>query len=156
MSEQLGAFGDLIETTLRVVSWNLWWRFGPWEERQPAIGAALERLDPDIACLQEVWVAGGESQAETLADRLGHQHVYASRWDGAKEQFGNAILSRWPIIRTEWRPLPAPAGSEEMRTVVFAEVDGPRGPVQVFCTHLNWRFDESHVRQEQARFIAGF
>jgi endonuclease/exonuclease/phosphatase family metal-dependent hydrolase len=26
----------------------------------------------------------------------------------------------------------------------------------VFCTHLNWRFDESHVRQEQVRAICRF
>ena len=28
---------DLIDTRLRVATWNVWWRFGPWEERQPAI-----------------------------------------------------------------------------------------------------------------------
>jgi endonuclease/exonuclease/phosphatase family metal-dependent hydrolase len=155
MPEHQSAFGPLVDTTVRIVSWNLWWRFGPWEPRQPAIAAALEQLDPDIACLQEVWVAGGESQAEVLAGRLGHHHVYSSRWDG-DEKFGNAILSRWPILRSESRPLPAREGCEEMRTVVFAEVDGPRGPIQVFCTHLNWRFDESDVRQDQVRFIARF
>ena len=30
-------YGELIETTVRVASWNLWWRFGPWESRAPAI-----------------------------------------------------------------------------------------------------------------------
>jgi endonuclease/exonuclease/phosphatase family metal-dependent hydrolase len=157
MPEHQSVFGDLIQTRVRVLTWNLWHRFGPWKERQPAIAATLEHLDPDIACCQEVWVAGGERQAETLAGRLGFHHVFASQWDDdAPEQFGNAILSRWPILRTEWRPLPAPDDANELRTVVFAEIDGPRGPIQVFCTHLNWRFDQSAVRQEQARFVAQF
>ncbi len=31
----------LIETRLRVVTWNVWWQFGPWRERAPAILQAL-------------------------------------------------------------------------------------------------------------------
>jgi endonuclease/exonuclease/phosphatase family metal-dependent hydrolase len=38
--------------------------------------------------------------------------------------------------------------------VLRADVDGPRGPLQVFSTHLNWRFDHSAVRQQQVRAIA--
>ena len=26
---------------MRVATWNLWWRFGPWQARQPAIEATL-------------------------------------------------------------------------------------------------------------------
>ena len=39
---------------------------------------------------------------------------------------------------------------------MFAEVDGPRGPIQVFCAHLSWSADHSAVRQEQTREIARF
>ena len=146
-------WGQLLDTRLRVMTWNLWWRFGPFEERQPLIAATLRRVDPDIACLQEVW----EEQAASLADGLGYEHVYGSRFERSEGfQFGNAVLSRWPILRSEWRPLPAPEKNDEMRTVVFAEVDGPRGPVQVFCTHLNWRFDHSHIRQEQVALVSRF
>ena len=35
-------------------------------------------------------------------------------------------------------------------------VDGPRGRLRIYDTHLNWRFDQSDVRQEQVRFVAGF
>jgi hypothetical protein len=44
-----------IATTLRLLEWNLWWRFGPWEERGPAIEATVAAHDPDVVCLQEVW-----------------------------------------------------------------------------------------------------
>ena len=33
---------------MRVVTWNLWWRFGPWEARFPAIQETIRRLDPDV------------------------------------------------------------------------------------------------------------
>ncbi|MCJ7436728.1 MAG: endonuclease/exonuclease/phosphatase family protein, partial [Acidimicrobiia bacterium] len=64
---------------MRLLTWNLWWRFGPWEARQPAILEKLGRVDADVLCLQEVWeTRGGESQAEAIADALGYRHVYAA------------------------------------------------------------------------------
>ena len=146
---------DLIDTRLRVLSWNLWWRFGPWEARQPAIAATLRRIDPDVAGLQEVWdVAGGHGQAAALADELGFHHVYAEGFDAGDAKFGNAILSRWPIVASERRELPTTPETNEFRVALRAEVDGPRGRFQVTTTHLNWRFDESHVRQLQVRALA--
>ena len=35
-----GPYGELITTTLRVLTWNAWGRFGPWEARET-------RADPD-------------------------------------------------------------------------------------------------------------
>ena len=76
---------DLIDTRLRVATWNVWWRFGPWTERQPAIAETLRRIDADVIALQEVW-----------------------------------------------------------------------GRFDLYTTHLNWRYDESHVRQAQVRALAEF
>jgi endonuclease/exonuclease/phosphatase family metal-dependent hydrolase len=154
LPDYLGPYGRLLETRLRVVSWNVWWRFGPWQERAPAIEATLRTLDADVVALQEVWgEPDGPSFASVLGDALGYHHVYAQRldWDGVL--FGNAILSRWPIAETEWWPLPARGDAEESRTLLYASIEGPRGAVQVFDTHLNWRFDHSDVRQEQVAFI---
>lgn len=141
---------------MRVLTWNLWWRFGPWEERQPAIVDTLRRIDADVLCLQEVWeTRDGKSQAATLADALGFHHSYAAGLglDIAPESLGNAVLSRWPITAVDSRALPAPEGLDELRVVLRADVDGPRGPFEVFCTHLNWRLDQSHVRELQLRFV---
>ena len=148
-------YGDLVETRLRVLSWNLWGRFGPWAKRQPAIVATVAALEPDIACLQEVWSADGASMAALVAERLGFVHVSSYDDDGPIHS-GNAIVSRWPIVRTDWRPLPAGDEPDERRTVLFAEIDGPRGLIQAFCTHLNWRFDHSVVRQRQVEAIGAF
>jgi endonuclease/exonuclease/phosphatase family metal-dependent hydrolase len=148
-----GPFGALIETRVRVLTWNLWWRFGPWEQRAPAIAAELERLDPDIACLQEVWAEGATTLAAELADRLGFHHAFDARLDVDGVRFGNAVLSRWPITTAGTLPLPAPQDKEELRLCLRADVHGPRGPIQVFCTHLNWRLDQSAIRQAQVRAI---
>ncbi len=149
-----------LDTRLSVLTWNLWWRFGPWEARQPAIDATVRRLAPDVLCLQEVWVTrDGHSQADRIAAALGGYHAaYAPGvgLDLAAESLGNAILSRWPIVGTETRALPAPAGLDELRVALRADLDGPRGPLEVFVTHLNWRMDQSHVRQAQVRALAAF
>ena len=151
-----GPYGTLVETRLRVLTWNLWWRFGPWEARRPAIAATLARLDADVICLQEVWDDGEVSFAAELADGLGYHHVYGARLDMDGVRFGNAILSRWPITDSEVLPLPADREVEELRTCVRADIDGPRGAVQAYSTHLNWRFDQSATRQDQVEAICGF
>ena len=156
MTDTDGPYGTLIDTRLRVLTWNLWWRFGPWEARRPAIAATLARLDADVICLQEVWEDAESSFAEELAGGLGFHHVYGSRLVLDDVEFGNAVLSRWPITGSAVLPLPSTQSTEELRTCVRADIDGPRGALQVFSTHLNWRFDQSHVRQEQVRAICRF
>jgi endonuclease/exonuclease/phosphatase family metal-dependent hydrolase len=156
VTETTGHYGELVVTTVRVVTWNVWWRFGPWEERLPAIAATLAALDADVVCLQEVWDDGTRNQAAELGERLGLHHAYDAHLDLDRVRFGNAVLSRWPITRSEGRNLPAPPAQDERRRVMRADVDGPRGPIQVFCTHLNWRFDQSEIRQDQVRAVCRF
>ena len=146
-----GPYGTLIDTRVRVLSWNLWHRFGPWEARRPAIAATLARIDPDVVCLQEVWADQTVGFAAELAEGLGFHHVYGARLDVDGVRFGNAVLSRWPITASDVLALPSTETTEELRTCVRADIDGPRGALQVFSTHLNWRFDQSDVRQEQVR-----
>ena len=154
MSDE-GPYGPLLETRLRVLTWNLWWRFGPWERRRPAIAATLAELRPDVVALQEVWgEPGGTNLAAELGAELGYEHAYAFRLSLDGVDFGNAVLSRWPITSSMATDLPAPPDADELRLMLRADVDGPRGRFQVFSTHLNWRFDHSAVRQEQVRTIA--
>ena len=32
---------------MRILSWKLWWRYGPWEQRREAIAATLAEIGPD-------------------------------------------------------------------------------------------------------------
>jgi endonuclease/exonuclease/phosphatase family metal-dependent hydrolase len=57
---------------LRVMTWNLWWRFGPhWTDRQHGIRQTLRAVDADLVALQEVWGGAETTQAHELGASLG-------------------------------------------------------------------------------------
>ncbi len=155
-SDDEGPFGRLIETTVKVMTWNLWWRFGPWEERFPAIVETLKRVDPDVIGLQEVWADGGGRQIDLLAEALGLHSAYEAQLDLDGLLMGNAVLSRWPISGTESVTYSGDGDTGEGRVALRADIDGPRGSLQLFTTHLNWRLDHSGPRQAQVRELMGF
>jgi endonuclease/exonuclease/phosphatase family metal-dependent hydrolase len=147
---------EIIETRLRVLTWNIWWRFGPWERRQPAIVATIKKLDADIITLQEVWGDNAGNLAADLAAELGYYHTFASGMDLRGFKFGNAILSRWPMELSESKMLHGQKETGEGRLALYAKINGPRGHIPIFTTHLNWRFEHSHIRQVQVADLARF
>jgi endonuclease/exonuclease/phosphatase family metal-dependent hydrolase len=149
-------YGALIETRLRVVTWNLWWRLGEWQARAEAIAATLKKLCPDLVCLQEVWQQGGENQAAPLADRLGMEHAFAPDQKQGDLDRGIALLSRWPLSETAVRALPVPPGVDDQTMALRSVVDGPRGRVLLVTTHLLPFPPRSAARQEQVRALVSF
>lgn len=145
-----------IETRLKVLTWNVWWRFGPWEERGQAIAQTVVDIDADVIALQEVWSDKDTSFAAELAAKLGYHFVYEKCMDVGDLGFGNAILSRWPITQTDIVTLFGQEETGETRLAMFAEIDGPRGKIPMFTTHLNWKLDHSHIRQKQVADLARF
>ncbi|MFC6021929.1 endonuclease/exonuclease/phosphatase family protein [Plantactinospora solaniradicis] len=152
---------------MRVLTWNLWWRFGPWEQRRHAILAVLRDLRPDVVGLQEVWARGGENLAEWLAEELDMHSAWAAstapeKWqrrigDSAVD-IGNAVLSRWPIVDRDVLRLPAAEGQPDGRLALYALVDAPAHRVPFVTTHLTSAVHASAIRCEQvvalARFVA--
>jgi len=130
------------------MTWNLWWRFGPWEERQPAIDAVVLDEQPDVLLLQEVWSDGDASSAARLAGLLGgHVALTTDRRSGMG--FHNAVVSRWPIGRVEERTLSGADGRPGHRKVLLADVETPWGAWCFGSTHLDYQFDQSATRQVQ-------
>ncbi|MET7621523.1 endonuclease/exonuclease/phosphatase family protein [Streptomyces sp. NPDC005408] len=150
---------------MRVLTWNVWWRFGPWEQRQKAILSVLRDLQPDVIGLQEVWAAGGENLAQWLAHELGMQWTWApsqapERWrqrlgDPAVD-IGNAVLSRWPILDRAVLRLPAPERNDDGRLALYARLDAPTHPVPFFTAHLASATDASAVRCQQVTALVEF
>jgi len=139
---------------MRVMTWNLWWRFGPWEARRSAIATVIEEQQPDVLCCQEVWSAGGASLAAELADCLGYHHALTDDPFGGRDVgFHNAIVSRWPLSDVDSLPLPRDDGSDGHRRVLYARVGTPWGSWPVMSTHLDYRFDQSALRERQCRVL---
>src|SRR5215211_1836889 len=149
---------------LRVLTWNLWWRFGDWQRRHESIIRVLQSSAPDIVGLQEVWATSNENQAQTLADML-DMHVawcpspapehFQRRLGDRSVAVGNAILSRWPITRESKCLLPSGA-RDAGRTAVFALIAAPARPVPFFTTQLTSAIGQSALRSDQVRALAQF
>jgi endonuclease/exonuclease/phosphatase family metal-dependent hydrolase len=140
---------------LRVATLNIWNRFGPWQERLAAIRAGVAEIDPDLLGLQEVvrldpGVGDDLDQAALIAEGFGYHVAYSRARD--ERWYGNAALSRWPIARSHVFELPR-GGTDERRTLLHTEIESPFGRIPFFVTHLNWKFDDGHVRAAQLREI---
>lgn len=135
---------------LRFVTLNLWGENGPHQHRLDLLAAELERFAPDVVALQEVRDVPGKlpNQAETLARRLGCQHVFvpSTEWGGGTE--GLAIVSRFAIRQSAHKRLPH-ATDTEGRIVLSAELNGPAGPLWVHTAHLSYREHEGKQREDQ-------
>lgn len=68
--DQYAPYGSVVESSLRVVTWNVWGRYGQWQERQAAIEKSLAAVNPDIICLVESWSSAETTQAKLIAARL--------------------------------------------------------------------------------------
>src|SRR5438270_9920174 len=92
-------YGPVVDTTMRIVSWNVWGRYGEWEQRQEGIEAALDAAHPDLVCLAETWSNndGGDDQVTRVAQRLGFDyHHFDGGWEQDEWTSGLAVISRWP------------------------------------------------------------
>ncbi len=152
-------YGDLVTSILRVITWNVWGRFGPYEERHENLVDALLRHEVDVLVLQESWTTpDGASHAEVLARRLGLDHWFvgepgASYGDWAT---ASAVLSRWPIVEPEHEGLSAPSGLRGWPgEAVTAVVDGPRGRVPLVGVSLDWPPQASELRSAAVADLAG-
>ncbi|HVH98248.1 MAG TPA: endonuclease/exonuclease/phosphatase family protein [Enhygromyxa sp.] len=129
--------------TLRVVSWNVW--FGHWaqEQRHAALWAELERLAPDVICLQEVvpeHLAG--PQIERLRER-GH-------WISNEVIFDYDVitLTRMPVRASQRVALPTTMGRELLLVRL-----GTDPPLTIANVHLESRADETACRVRQLERI---
>ena len=147
---------------LKIATLNIWNKSGPWLKRLPMIREELARLSPDVVGFQEVLRLGAgdkassspeSDQAIEIAEGLGYQIAFGSAADYASGlQFGNAVLSRHPILASQNFALPG-AESGETRALLYAAIGTPFGELPMFVTHLNWKLHHGCVRLSQVRFI---
>ena len=144
---------------MRLMSWNVWWRFGPsWSAREVGIEDVVQRLRPDLLGLQETWSTPGGSQADQLARVLGGHGAFvpssipplpeeAESPDQVGVDLGVGLVSRWPLRQVHGHRLPA--RHREPPTALVATVEHPRGPLHVVvaCTEWHAEFRDDHLAQ---------
>jgi endonuclease/exonuclease/phosphatase family metal-dependent hydrolase len=132
------------------------------------IAQVIRASGAGIAGLQEVDRNYGRrsdwaDQAAELAALLSWQVAYGANIDRdppapgrPRSQYGNAVLSRYPIARWENTHLFRSAGVEQ-RGLLHAEITVPGVPLHVYVTHLDAfsETDRLHQARQVARLVAG-
>lgn len=153
--------------TVRVVTYNIHkgvQGMGPKRRLEiHNLGHAVEQLDADVVCLQEVrklhrreekyfrhWPAMG--QAEFLAPE-GYAAVYQTNAVTRHGEHGNAMLSRWPVLTHQHEDMSD--HRFEQRGLLHSEVLIHGQSVHVLVVHLGL-IRSSRIRQlaQLCRFIA--
>lgn len=122
-----------------------------------AIAQVIEKSGADIIGLQEVsrsrLMDGGADLTAWLSRRLGMQVLF----QGTEEPiWGNALLSRYPIIDSGESALPL-EGATMSRGFLWAKIDiGEDEPLLVIVTHLHHIVEDSQIRLVQLPVILDF
>lgn len=138
------------EPVLRVFQLNVGSLFEPgWSERRHEVVAWIQRMQPDVVCLQEVWQSA--DVANTAGWIVEQLEASGGRWywefggepfDEALRldvtmRFGSAILSRWPIESSSYLRLPVVHDREPFVKHVPWELFGVRtAGLDVYSAHL--------------------
>ena len=146
--------------TLRVVTWNIHkgvQGLGPARRLEiHNIGHAVEQLDADLVCLQEVRAVNRleqkrfarwpeQPQAEFLAPE-GYESVYRTNAVTRHGEHGNALLSRWPVLSHQHEDMSD--HRFEQRGLLHVQVQLMGRLVHVVVVHLGL-VPASRVRQTQ-------
>lgn len=109
------------------------------------IADTIRKYDADIIGLQEIRnesdAPGYDAQAKIIAEKLGFHYYFAEATRfGGKNPYGNALVSRYPIISAETITIPDPKikiypGYYETRCILKATIDVGSG-LNVLICHL--------------------
>ena len=117
----------------------------------------LRSLDADLVFLQEVRGANmhpnpllPDKQYEFLADKVWHSYAYGQNAVSSKGHYGNAILSKFPII--EWDNQDISASQAEQRGMLHCQIAIPNWEQRLhcICVHLGLL---GHWRKQQLRAL---
>jgi endonuclease/exonuclease/phosphatase family metal-dependent hydrolase len=128
---------------VRVLSWNVHALVGADGRRDPErIARVIEDANADVVGLQEVLgpaAPGSRDPGEDLAALTGLASAFGPTLVRGGRAFGNAILSRHPIVATRAYDLSVPG--REPRGCLRADVDATALRLHFFAAHLglHWR-----------------
>lgn len=104
------------------------------------IAEVIAATGADVVCLQELDAhrarSGRIHQAQVLAERLEMQFAFHPALRVALEEYGDAILSRYPLRLVRAGALPQPSRFHEPRGALWVEVEADGTRWQLLNTHL--------------------
>lgn len=146
---------------LTILSWNIHKGIGGLDRRYllSRVADVINDIDPDIALLQEVadyWPsAGSELQGERLCEMTSLRHLaFAPEHRFSQGGYGNAVLSRYPIIDTHRIDLKV--GWRKQRSALQALIRLPIDSVKaskIVATSLHLGLSEGERRQQLSTLL---
>lgn len=115
------------------------------------IAKVIEKQNPDLVALQEVdkncTRSNNQDIAKILGERLGMKHRFGKTINLGKGEYGNAVLSRLPIVETHLHKLPK-SGEARAALEVVVEWHGKR--LSFVSLHLERNSGDGRNAQVQA------
>jgi endonuclease/exonuclease/phosphatase family metal-dependent hydrolase len=140
--------------TIRVVTYNIHRSRGIDRRRRPdRVAAVLRQIQADIIALQEVVGAGprGMSHMEEIGAALGMGWVMAPARLLRGHQFGNAVLSRFPVTHHAEHDLSSKTC--EPRCMQRADIDVEGHTLHLYNVHLGTAILERRYQAERLAAI---
>jgi endonuclease/exonuclease/phosphatase family metal-dependent hydrolase len=134
--------------SLSLATYNIHRCFGTDGRYAPERTAEIiDALDADVVGLQEVdmrLLVDGRAQLDFLADTLNMIPVPGPNLKGRRGKFGNAMLSRLPVLSVRRADLTVRHFEPRGAVIVQLDVGGP--PLRVVVTHLGLNVAERGVQ----------
>lgn len=152
-----GATGCTAPQKVRVLTYNIHHGEGlDGVVDLPRIAGVIQSERPDLVAVQEVdnqaMRSGGVDQAAELGRLTGMHSVFGKAMDYQGGGYGQAVLSRWPILESEVFPLGSAPGLEPRILLLTRIRLGEEGPVIWFAsTHLDHNARDTNRFNEAVR-----
>ena len=143
------------EKSIRIMTYNVHACVGMDGQLSPQrIARVIAQSSADVICLQELDVcrkrSGNLDQPRMIAEYLKMNHHFHPAWQRQDEQFGNAILTRFPMQVVRSDGLLQYNEDRSLRSALWVEIDiGKEKPLQLINTHLSIYPQEQQLQAQQ-------
>ena len=151
---------------IRLLTFNVHgWRSLAGQPNLDEVAQVIEDTQADIVGLNEIFhpyrldeeaFSAGRSTLETLAERLNMHFVFGPclRWPATSQlpehSYGNALLSRWPIIASAAHHRTPVEGKEQRGLLEGRLILPDQRPFTVYVTHLDHTDEAARLTQLRA------
>lgn len=137
------------QKSLKIISYNI--KFSKKiKEALDLLSSHQDLTGSDVICLQEMSIAGVEKIAHAL--KLNYVYYPAVLHPLPNKDFGNAILSKWPLSDDKKIVLPQISTKKLQRIAVRASIHFQKKKVMIFSVHMRVILKALH-RQNQMLFL---